>query len=139
MPNECNDLIPSMCGGSRLPTLSDAACRSIYFTGIDDTTVNQGENCIDLTAGVHAYNGGGVEIPFTVDPSTIDCCTVGEYEIIYTATGEGEKMLPTMCVGKPPLHVTECGIATAVERRIITVQPYGVVCESKVCCASAVC
>ena len=139
MPNECNDLLPSMCGRSRLPTLSDAACRSIYFTGIADVSVNQGDNCIDLTAGVHAFNGSGVEIPFTVSPTEIDCCKVGEYEITYTATGEGDKMLPTLCLGDSMLHVTECGLETATERRIITIKPYGKVCESKTCCATVIC
>ena len=139
MPNECNDLTPSLCGGSRLPTAKDIDCRSIYFTGVDDVSVNQGENCIDLTAGVHAYNGGGVEIPFTVDPETIDCCAVGAHTVTYKATGIGDKLMPTMCLGKQPLHITDCGMSTATKRRTITVQPYGVVCESKTCCASAMC
>ena len=136
---DCKDLIPSACGDVGIPNIGDGECTAVHFTGTSDVSVNQGENCIDLTEGVHAYDGSGAEIPFTVSPATIDCCKVGEYEVTYTAIGIGSKMLPTVCIGKPPLHITDCGMASATEKRIITVEPYGVVCESKVCCASAVC
>ena len=69
---DCKDLIPSMCG-NRVPNFVDGSCFIIRFEGVDDLSINQGE-CIDLTEGVHAYDGDGNEIDFTVTPSEIGCC-----------------------------------------------------------------
>ena len=133
---DCESLIPSMCG-NRVPNFVEGSCFIIRFEGVDDLSINQGE-CIDLKEGVHAYDGNGNEIDFTVAPSEIGCCDTGEFEVIYTASGAGDKMLPSIC-GSSALYVPECGMTTANVRRTITVKPYSAVCESKACCASVVC
>lgn len=131
------DLIPSMCG-NRAPNIVEGSCSAIRFEGVDDVSINQGE-CIDLTEGVHAYDGNGNEIEYTVTPSEIPCCETGEYEVYYSATGIGDTMLPSFCTNASMLAISDCGMATARVKRTITVKPYSAVCESKVCCASTVC
>ena len=119
--------------------MPSGGCDFIHFTGVEDVTTNQGE-CIDLTEGVHAYDGNGNEIPFTVSPSEIGCCDIGEYEITYTATGASNRMLPSMCLGNPMLHITDCGLITSIAKRKITILPTSLkVCEGKVCCSVVWC
>lgn len=134
----CESLIPSACGGSFVPTMVDAPCNGIHFTGIGNITVPQGTE-IDLTEGVHAFDGQGNEIEFTVTPSEIDSCVTGKVEVIYEAHGIGSKIVPTFCLNEPMLYAIECGTEYSKVRRIITIEPYGIVCESKACCASAMC
>lgn len=116
---ECKDLKPSMCGDRGLQLPKDV-CNTIRFEGVEDTEINQGI-CIDLTEGVHAYDGDGSEIEYTVSPSEIGCCDVGEHEITYTAMGKGNKMLPSFCLGKPMLTTANCGLMTKVVTRLVTV------------------
>lgn len=56
------------------------------FTGIDDVTLNQGQT-IDLRSGVTATDWQGNTVPFTVTPTEIIPCEVGEQEVIYSAVG----------------------------------------------------
>lgn len=138
MPNECNDLIPSMCGGSRLPTFVDASCFHVHFTGITDVTVAQGDT-IDLTEGVHAYDGNGNEIAYTYTPTSIDTSVIGEYEVVYRASGEGDVIKPMIC-GDTALHINGCGHEVVVKYRTITVESTGAkVCTAKVCESSIAC
>ena len=116
---ECNDLKPSMCGGRGLQFPQDA-CDVITFEGVEDVETKQGL-CVDLTEGVHAYDGDGAEISYTVEPSEIGCCDVGEHELTYTAVGKGNKMLPSFCLGKPMLTTADCGLMTKVVTRVITI------------------
>lgn len=136
--DDCKELKPSICGKRGL-IIPSGGCGSVYFTGVEDVETNQGE-CIDLENGVRAYDGNGHEIPFTVLPTEIPCCDIGEYEVTYMATGVGNKMLPSMCIGKLALHVTDCGSASDTIKRKITVLPTPLkVCEGKVCCSVAWC
>lgn len=116
---ECNDLKPSMCGDRGLQFPKDA-CDVITFEGVEDVETKQGL-CVDLTEGVHAYDGDGTEISYTVEPSEIGCCDVGEHEVTYTAVGKGNKMLPSFCLGKPVLTTADCGLMTKVVTRVITI------------------
>lgn len=116
---DCKSLKPSICGDRGI-TIPQDSCRSIRFEGVDDTEINQGA-CIDLTEGVHAYDGDGSEIPFTVSPSEIGCCDVGEHEITYKAVGKGNKMLPSFCIDKYAVHATDCGLMTKAVTRLVTV------------------
>ena len=116
---ECNDLKPSMCGDRGLQFPKDA-CDVITFEGVEDVETKQGL-CVDLTEGVHAYDGDGTEISYTVEPSEIGCCDVGEHEVTYTAVGKGTKMLPSFCLGKPMLTTADCGLMTKVVTRVITI------------------
>lgn len=104
---DCETPIPKVCGGRKvhMPT---ASCDTIHFTGVDDAEINQGQD-FDPTEGVHAYDGSGEEIPFTVEPSEIDECQVGEIELEYTATGVGKKFLPKLC-GNPTLKLPYCEV-----------------------------
>lgn len=115
---DCKDLIPSMCG-DRVPNIVEGSCSAIRFEGVGDVSINQGE-CIDLTEGVHAYDGNGSEIEYTVTPSEIPCCGVGEYEVKYSAVGIGNKMLPSFCTNAFMLMLSDCGMDTkSVLRKII--------------------
>ena len=104
---DCETPIPKVCGRQKvhMPT---ASCDTIHFTGVDDAEINQGQD-FDPTEGVHAYDGNGEEIPFTVEPSEVDECQVGEIELEYTATGVGKKLLPKLC-GSPNLKLPYCGV-----------------------------
>lgn len=55
-----------------------------HFEGLTNATINQGFD-FDLTAGVKAYDKNGNEIPFTVEPSEIDVCQIGNQTFTYTA------------------------------------------------------
>lgn len=133
----CGSLIANVCG-SRGLVFPKASCSAIRFEGVGDVTINQGED-FDLREGVHAYDGNGNEIDFTVTPNEIDTCTVGEYVVTYSATGIGDSLLPSVCLGTPMLHIMECGMTEGRAYRTITVKSYAVVCESTLCCSSAIC
>lgn len=60
--------------------------REPRIEGADNVTINQGIG-INLTEGVKAYDADGNEIQFTVNPSAIDKCDVGEHTITYSAEG----------------------------------------------------
>lgn len=57
-----------------------------YFDGVHNASIHQGTE-FSLTDGVKAYDGAGNEIPFTVEPSEIDTCEVGQHHFTYTAEG----------------------------------------------------
>lgn len=57
-----------------------------YFTGADNITIKQGE-IINLFDDVKAYDSEGNRIDFTVIPSEINECTVGETLVAYVADG----------------------------------------------------
>lgn len=123
MSRDCNDLIPKTCGkgGVTLPTIDCGG--SLHIDGVDDVTLNQGVG-IDLTEGVTAYDKNGNEIPYTVDPSEIDKCDVGEHTVIYRAVGDGDKMLPHIRCLRNRNHVTPLcdSLDTVVEERVVTIE-----------------
>lgn len=136
----CNSLVPNFCGNGRGLSLPSVACGNITFTGISDVTIEKGES-IDLTEGVHAYDGNGNEIGFTVKPSTIDTSVPGTYEVTYTASGVSTLLKPTFCNSDIwSVYLTDCGegIASAV-RTVIVKSDDAVTCESAVCDSSVVC
>lgn len=135
---DCESLTPSMCGNGLIPTLEDICCNNIYFVGLDDITVPQfGE--VDLVSGVHAYDGNGLEVPYTYTPTEVDTSVAGEYIVTYKASGIGEAIKPTVC-GEDALHLMDCGYDTATAHRIITVVQTGaVVCEANVCGVYVIC
>ena len=55
-----------------------------YFRGVTDATMRQGTT-FDLSNGVHAYDAEGSEIPFTVSPSEVISCQLGDQEFTYSA------------------------------------------------------
>ena len=116
----CESIIASICGdrGLDFPTSS---CKPLRLEGVADTTINQGVG-IDLTDGIHAYDGNGDEIPFEVEPDTIDKCDVGEHLVKYTASGQGASMRPSLC-GDNALAVSDaCNDLTTIEKdRIVTI------------------
>lgn len=57
-----------------------------HFEGLADASVNQGLG-FDLEDGVTAYTYSGSQTTFSVDPSEIDACELGEQEVTYTAQG----------------------------------------------------
>lgn len=75
------DISDVTCSDGTEPTPAEPT-----IEGVDDVSINQGVG-IDLTEGVKAYDGDGNEIPFTVEPETIDKCDVGVHEVTYTADG----------------------------------------------------
>lgn len=109
----------SICGDRGLD-IPRSGCASVRIVGADDVEINQGV-CIDLADGVHAYDRDGAEIPFTIEPSEIGCCDVGEHEITYTAKGRGNDMRPSFCQGKPSLHTTDCETDFVTVRRTVTI------------------
>lgn len=76
-------LRPFMCGKSRIfpPSICD---ESAYFVGVKNVSIPQGTE-FDLTDGVMAYDKDGGEIPFTVTPSEIQTCEVGNQTVVYQA------------------------------------------------------
>lgn len=57
-----------------------------YFDGVHNASIHQGTE-FSLTDDVKAYDGAGNEIPFTVEPSELDTCEVGQHHFTYTAEG----------------------------------------------------
>lgn len=133
----CESIIASICGDRGLD-FPVSSCSAIEFVGTDDVSINQGE-CIDLTENVHAYDGNGNEIEFTVSPSEIPCCDTGEYEVTYSAVGISDNLVPTICLGTPMLHAADCGMAKGSVVRKITIEPYALICEATICCSSVMC
>lgn len=136
--DDCNRLVPSMCGNVNIPVFVNAPCGNVYFTGITDIKVRQfGE--VDLVSGVHAYDKNDHEIFFDYEPKTIDTSEVGTYTVAYTASGLGDSIVPIVC-GKNAVHVTDCDHSTTTVYRTVTVRPnYAVACESEACKALAGC
>lgn len=118
--DECKDLKPSICGKNRELFAPENACGSIRIEGADDVEINQGV-CIDLTEGVHAYDGNGREIEYEVEPSEIGCCDVGEHEVTYTAIGSSKEMIPYIRTSKPMLGFNACGLVVKKVKRLVTV------------------
>ena len=116
---KCDEKLPSLCGGSRLPTLKDAPCHHVRLTGITNVTIWQDE-AIDLTQGIHAYDENDAEIEFTYTPTSIDTSVPGTYVVTYQASGEGDALKLTMC-GDVALHLIDCGNETVKKSRTITV------------------
>lgn len=118
--DECKDLKPSICGKNRELFAPENACGSIRIEGADDVEINQGV-CIDLTEGVHAYDGNGREIEYEVEPSEIGCCDVGEHEVTYTAIGSSKEMIPYIRTSKPMLGFNACGLVVKKVKRLVTI------------------
>lgn len=131
--------IPHLCGhrGVHFP---QTRCGVLTFVGTEDVTIDQGTD-IDLTSGVTAYDGYGNEVPYTVEPTDIETCTTGTYEITYRAVGFSNPMMPSFCgLDRKKLQMIDCGRRNESVVRKITVTPVtAVVCESSVCCASVGC
>lgn len=137
MPN-CNEKLPSFCGGSRLPTFPEEPCSNLRFTGLTDVTIAQGDP-FDLEAGVHAYDGNGDEIAFTYTPTSIDTSVEGEYVVTYTATGVSDSLKPSMR-SDFDLYIVKCGNEKVTAQRTITVVSEGaVVCTAIVCQSLVAC
>lgn len=79
-----------------------------YIEGADNTSIRQGTE-FDLTEGVKAYDGDGNEIPFTVEPSEVDKCEVGQQTFTYSAEGvTKERVITVTQIANPTINgVTE--------------------------------
>ena len=76
------DMIPTLCGNNHLhlPT----GCGVPYFYGTEDVSIVQGSD-FNPRMNVLAFDEDGNSIPYTVSPSSIDCCDVGVHTLTYTA------------------------------------------------------
>lgn len=72
------------CQGGDEPT--PPAPGEPHIDGATNTSIRQGTD-FDLNEGVKAYDGEGNEIPFTVTPSEVAKCDVGEQTFTYEAEG----------------------------------------------------
>lgn len=111
-------------GRKYLPHVPDIECDGdVYFTGIEDITISQGTE-IDLRANVHAYDGNDNEIQFVVSPSEIDECSVGVYDITYSAIGLNRTMLPYFPNSKNELedYPSECETSEKTAHRSVTIE-----------------
>lgn len=134
---ECKSIKPKACGGLNSVFFPTAPCGTVYFTGISDVTIEQ-DTDFDLTSGVHAYDGNGHEIEYTVEPGTIDTSVPGTYTFTYTAKGASSGIRPYLC-GSDSVHLTDCGTdGTSVIRTIKVKSLCALVCDAAVC-DSAVC
>lgn len=117
---DCENLTPSMCGSNGV-NYPKASCGAIHFDGVDDVTLNQGVG-IDLTNGVVAYDKNGNEIDYTVEPTEIAKCDVGEHTVTYTATGADLTMHPTICQ-RNTLHIPCADTENTVSvERVVTIE-----------------
>lgn len=66
-----------------------------HFDGLTPATIGQGES-FDLTAGVKAYNKDGQEVSFTVEPSEIDTCVIGNHTFTYTSEDHTQERVITV-------------------------------------------
>lgn len=120
--NECGlSLTPSMCGIRGLK-FTESVCDGLKLIGADDVTINQGVG-IDLSQGVHAYDGNGDEIEYTFVPSEIPKCAVGEHTVKYTVVGVANKMRPTICQ-RDRLHISSTcdDLDTLTKDRIVIIK-----------------
>lgn len=134
----CEDVVPNICGVKHL-TLPDHPCDSIYFTGLTDITVTQGDE-VDLDSGVHAYDANGGEIEFR--HTSVDTDECGTFYALYTAQGAGHKLSPHFfCVADERAHIVsdDCGVDTLKKWRKVIVEPSSDVCTATVCCATIAC
>lgn len=70
--------------GDNIVIIPSGGGSEAHFDGLTPATINQGAS-FDLTAGVKAYDESGNEVPFTVEPSEIDACQIGNQTFTYTA------------------------------------------------------
>ena len=121
MSKECTDIIPSLCGKGGV-VFPEAKCNPLRIEGVDDVTINQGVG-IDLTEGVTAYDSLDRAIPFTVEPSEIAKCDVGEHTVTYTAVGQGDEMRPHIGCGENRTHISPLcdSLDRVTEERVITI------------------
>lgn len=70
--------------GDNIVIIPSGGGSGAHFDGLTPATINQGAS-FDLTAGVKAYNESGNEVPFTVEPTEIDACQIGNQTFTYTA------------------------------------------------------
>lgn len=120
--SDCRHLKPKVCGNRMKPFFSNKGCGIPRFVGIEDVTINQGIG-IDLTEGIHAYDGNGNEIPYTTTPDSIDMCDVGEHTVIYHANAEGRKLTPWFCSTLRGLvGGLLCGKITLRKERTVTIE-----------------
>ena len=133
--SDCKSIIPDACGKWHMK-MPDSPCGQLYFTGLTDITVTQGES-VDLDTDVHAYDANGAEIEFTHTSVDTDDC--GMFYVAYTAQGVGNKILPHLCFAKKMLHLTDCGTNRITARRKVIVEPSSELCVATVCCATIYC
>lgn len=70
--------------GDNIVIIPSGGGSEAHFDGLTPATINQGAS-FDLTAGVKAYDESGNEVPFTVEPTEIDACQIGNQTFTYTA------------------------------------------------------
>ena len=95
----------TICGEFSLH-IPKAVCYEPFFVGAEDKTIIQGAD-FDLYTNVKAFDGLGNEIPYTVSPSIIDPCDVGEQTFTYTADGVTEEMVITILPSADPVITIE--------------------------------
>lgn len=102
-------LKPSMCGSNALHLPS--VCEDLgHFNGLNDVTLLQGDP-FSPTAGVTAVDKDGNEIPYTVSPSDIETCNVGDYVLTYsTENFSKERRVYVIQSSAPAIS----GMATAI-------------------------
>lgn len=74
------------------------------FTGLTSENLSQGQS-FSLTDGVKAIDENGTSIPYTVSPSTIDTCEVGDFVYTYTsARGSATRNITVEAVVDPIIY-----------------------------------
>lgn len=95
-------LKPFVCGKTKI-FFPSICSDSPYFTGTVDTTIRQGTD-FDLRAGVNAYDGDGMTIPFTVTPSEVEVCQLGVQSFVYEAEGAKDtRYITVVAVDNPTI------------------------------------
>lgn len=80
------------------------------FTGLTYENLSQGQP-FSLTDGVVALDANGSEIPYTVSPSTIDTCDVGDFVFTYTsARGSATRNITVEAVVNPLIFGADEGL-----------------------------
>lgn len=117
----CNELTPNLCGGKMTPTMINV-CKSAHFVGINDVTINQGED-FDPTTGVKAYDDDGTELSYSVDPTNIETCDVGEHILTYKTSGKRQLNEITLtCVNDILTLSPPCIEGEVTEQRVVTIK-----------------
>lgn len=84
------------------------------FTGLTYENLSQGQS-FSLTDGVKALDASGSSIPYTVSPSTIDTCEVGDFVFTYTsARGSATRNITVEAVVDPLIYGTDEGLEEMV-------------------------
>lgn len=77
-----------------------------HFTGMNPSVIDQG-TAFDPAAGVKAYDKDGNEVEFTVTPTEINTCEIGNHILHYVAGDlKHERVLVVQAIPHPTIYGT---------------------------------